>query len=360
MRCSLMLIALVGGLGAADYRASSIQAEALKTTSAWDRLRPLTDRIGARLTGSQAKKRAEAWAKSEFEKDGITVRLEPVTVAVWVRGEESARMLAPSSQPVVILGLGGTVGTPPGGITAPVVVVASSEQLSALGEDGVSGKIILYDNPFVRTGDEGHDYREAVKYRARGASDAARLGAVAALVRSVATASLRTPHTGALRYAEDAPRIPAAAVTIEDAALIHRLVDAGHEVRLHLSLGAHTEPDTQESNVVAEIRGGERPDEVVVIGAHLDSWDVGEGAIDDGSGCAMVMETMRLIASGPPPRRTVRAVLYANEENGLRGGRAYRDAHEKELPHHVAALEADSGAGRAIGLSLKAGEGGLP
>jgi Zn-dependent M28 family amino/carboxypeptidase len=259
----------------------------------------------------------------------------------------------------VILGLGGTVGTPPEGITAPVVVVGSYEELEALGRETVEGKIVLYDNPFVRTGEEMKDYGRAVKYRSGGASAAARLGAVAALVRSVATTSLRTPHTGGLRYNEEDPKIPAAAVTVEDSMLLRRLVEAGEDVRVNLFLGARTEPDRDGANVVAEIPGRERPEEIVLIGAHLDSWDVGTGAIDDGAGCIMVIETMRLIASGPPPRRTVRGVLYANEENGLRGGRAYRDAHEAELSQHVAAIESDSGGGRALGLDVTAGEGGV-
>jgi Zn-dependent M28 family amino/carboxypeptidase len=340
-------------------RASSIVAETLRFASAYERLRVLTDTIGARLAGSAAELKAIAWAKSEFEKDGLAVRLEPVMVPVWVRGEERADIVAPMTQPLVILGLGGSVGTPAGGITAPVVVVGSSEELNALGADKVRGRIVLYDNPFVRTAEEFSDYGRAVKYRGSGASDAARLGAVAALVRSVATATLRTPHTGALRYADDAPKIPAAAVTIEDAMLIHRLADSGQEIRVRLVLDDRAEPDRQGANVVAEIPGREKPEEIVLIGAHLDSWDVGTGAIDDGAGCAMVLEAMRVIAAGPAPRRTVRAVLFANEENGLRGGRAYRDAHQAELDRHVAAIEADSGAARALGLSVQAGDGGV-
>ncbi len=343
----------------ASVRARAIIAEALATHSAYRRLEPLTDMIGARLAGSPAEAAAVAWAKAAFARDGVSVHAEPVMVPVWVRGEEHAEMVAPVTRPLVMLGLGRSVGTPPQGVTAPVVVVSSLEQLAALDARRVEGKIVLYDNPFVRTGDEMHDYGVAVRCRTRGASEAARLGALGVLVRSVATASLRTPHTGALRYADDAPKIPAAAVTIEDAQLIHRLVDAGQEVVVRLTMGARTLPDREGANVVAEIRGSEHPEEVVLIGAHLDSWDVGAGAIDDGAGCAMVLETMRLIAGGPPPRRTVRAVLYANEEDGLRGGRAYRDAHLAQLGRHVAAIEADSGGSRAVGLSIKAGEGGL-
>jgi len=339
-------------------RAASILAEALKVPAAYRRLQVLTDTIGNRLAGSAAEPKAVAWAKAEFERDGLRASLEPVMVPVWVRGAESAEIVAPVSQPLVMLGLGNTVGTPAEGVTALVVVVGSFEELTALGKEKVAGKIVLFDNPFVRTGDEMHDYGEAVKFRGGGASAAARLGAVAVLVRSVATASLRTPHTGALRYAEDVPKIPGAAVTIEDSLLIRRLVDSGQQVRVRLTLGAHKDPDREGANVIAQIPGREKPDEVVLIGAHLDSWDVGAGAIDDGAGCAIVLETMRLLAGGPAPRRTVRAVLYANEENGLKGGAAYRDAHKDDLAKHVAAIEADSGAGRALGFGVKAGEGG--
>ena len=344
---------------AALSRGSSIVAETLKAPTAYARLRVLTDTIGHRLAGSPAEPKAVAWAKAEFEKDGVSVRLEPVMVPVWIRGDESAAIVAPVSQQLVILGLGGTVGTPPGGITAEVLVVSSTEELTALGVEKVRGKIVLFDHPFVRTGEEFGDYGRAVKYRGQGASDAARLGAVAALVRSVGTSSLRTPHTGAMRYADDAPKIPAAAVTIEDSLLIRRLAESGQDLMIHLTLGASTEADREGANVVAEIRGYAKPEEVVLIGAHLDSWDVGTGAIDDGAGCVMVIETMRVIAAGPPPARTVRAVLFANEENGLRGGRAYRDAHLAELDKHVAAIESDSGGARATGLSILSGEGGV-
>lgn len=341
------------------WRTRSIAAEALKSTSAYTRLERLTDTIGARLAGSEAEPRAVAWAREEFEKDGVAVRLEPVMVPVWIRGTESAAMVAPFPQPLSMLGLGGSVGTPAEGITAPVVVVSSKEELLALGEAKVRGKIVLYDHPFVRTGDEMADYGKAVTYRGSGASEAARLGAVASLIRSVGTSSLRTPHTGSLRYATDAPRIPGAALAIEDAMLLRRLSVAGHEPVVRLIMSARSDPDREGANVVAEIKGRERPEEIVVVGAHLDSWDVGTGAIDDGAGCVMVLETMRLIAGGPAPRRTVRAVLYANEENGLRGGRGYKAAHLEEMTRHVAAIEADSGAGRATGINLKAGEGGV-
>ena len=340
-------------------RAAALAAEALKSPSAYERLRVLTDTIGHRLAGSDAEPKAVAWAKSGFEKDGVRVRLEPVMVPVWKRGEATAELVAPIQRSMAVLALGGSVPTPAGGVTAPVVVVGSFEELKALGRERVAGRIVLFDNPFLRTGDDFADYGRAVKFRGDGASEAARLGALAVLVRSVATASLSTPHTGAMKYAADAPKIPAAAVTIEDASLIRRLAQPGVEVRVHLDLQCRNEPDREGANVVAEVPGRGRPEEVVLIAAHLDSWDVGQGAVDDGAGCVIVMETMRLIASGPKPRRTVRAILAANEENGLRGGRAYRDAHKLELDRHVAALEVDSGAGRPQGLSVKAGAGAL-
>jgi len=354
-----LLLATIGCGDPSAQRARAIVEEALAGDTAWERLRVLTDTIGARLAGSEAELKAIAWARAEMEKDGVAVRLEPVMVPVWRRGEERAAMVSPTSQPLAILGLGGTVGTSAEGLTAPIVVVGSFEELDALGASKVAGRIVVYDVPWVRGGEEFKEYGTVVRFRGRGASQAAKLGAVGVLVRSVATASLRSPHTGALRYAEDAPRIPAAAVSTEDAALLRRLVEAGQEVRVTMTLGATQEPDRPSSNVVGEIPGRERPDEIVLIGAHLDSWDVGTGAVDDGAGCAMVLETMRLIAKGPPPRRTVRAVLFANEENGLRGGRAYRETHELEMDRHVAALEADSGGARAVGLSGRMGEGGV-
>lgn len=333
-------------------------SEALKVPTAYRRLSGLTDTIGNRLAGSAAEPRAVAWAKAAFEANGVGVHLEPVMVPVWVRGLESAEIVSPAPQGLVMLGLGNSIGTPPGGITAAVVIAGSLDELTTLGRERVADKIVLFDNPFARTGDEMHDYGAAVKCRGGGASAAAKLGAVAVLVRSVATGTLRTPHTGALKYEEDAPKIPAAAVTIEDSLLIRRLAESGVEVRVRLVMSAHFDPDREGANVVAEIRGRKAPEEIVLIGAHLDSWDVGAGAIDDGAGCAMVLETMRLLGSGPAPRRTVRAVLYANEENGLRGGKAYRDAHKDELPRHVAAIESDSGGGRALGFGVTAGEGG--
>jgi Zn-dependent M28 family amino/carboxypeptidase len=332
-------------------------AAAAKSTRAYDTLSYLTDNIGARLSGSKGAALAVTWTTQQFKAWGIDVRNEPVKVPHWVRGVETATLVSHNDQRIVLTALGGSVATPAAGITAELVEVNNYDELKALGSK-VKGKIVVYNNPMnlemVRSGRAFDAYREAVEYRGRGASRAAEYGAVAALIRSVASASLRTPHTGAMRYDEKLPKIPAAAMTVEDSLLVHRLLAKGEKVRMHLTLTPRTLPDVQSANVVAEIRGTEKPEEIVLIGGHLDSWDLGQGAIDDGSGVVMVMETMRLIKElGLKPRRTIRCVLFMNEENGLRGGRAYFDKHKTEK--HVAAIETDAGAAAPTGFrtSLK-------
>ncbi|HYO54067.1 M20/M25/M40 family metallo-hydrolase [Archangium sp.] len=342
--------------GPSPQVAERLIGAALTEGHAWARLAELTDGIGSRLSGSEGAEAAVQWAKRSFEADGVKVWLEPVKVPRWVRGEESARVLGSErfrAHPLSILALGGSVSTPAGGLTAEVIEVRSLDEVVALG-DKVKGKIVLFN----------HAMREAMEYgkyaglRTRGTSVAAKAGAVGVLVRSLATASLRSPHTGAVRYDEGVERIPAAAVSVEDAELLHRLL-AGGPVKVELKLGCQTLPDADSFNVVAEVKGREKPQEVVLLGAHLDSWDVGTGAHDDGAGVAMVMEAARLIGKlKPAPRRTVRVVLFANEENGLRGGRAYAEAHAAELANHVAALEMDSGGFRPVGVVLRAGPGG--
>lgn len=283
-----------------------------------------------------------------MREDGLErVRLQPVMVPHWVRGEERAEMVEPGPQPLHVLGLGQSVGTPPGGITADVVVVGGFAELDSLPADRVRGRIVLYDVPFTR-------YGETVRYRAQGANRAAARGAVAALVRSVTPASLQTPHTGVMSaYVDSLPRIPAAAVTIEDATMMRRLLERGERVRVRLEMGARTLPDTLSANVIGEVRGRERPDEVVVVGGHSDSWDVGSGAVDDGGGCVISMEAVRLIrALGLRPRRTVRCVLWVNEENGARGALAYADSLGGRFSSHVAAIESDGGVERPVGFDV--------
>jgi carboxypeptidase Q len=303
----------------------------------WAKLAELTDRFGPRLSGTPALEAAIAWAVARMREEGLErVRTEPVMVPRWVRGSESLEVVRPFPRPLVMSGLGGSIGTPPDGLEADALVVDSFQDLEARSAE-VRGRIVVYNVPYTT-------YGETVQYRSSGASRAAQLGAVAALVRSVGPMGLRTPHTGALRYLDGQPHIPAAAIAAEDAESLARLQALGERITLRLRMEARTEPDVESANVVAELVGRERPEEIVVVGGHFDSWDVGTGASDDGVGCVVAWEAVRLMKTlGLRPRRTVRVVLFTNEENGLRGGLAYRDRHRDELHRHVMMLESDSG-----------------
>jgi carboxypeptidase Q len=283
-----------------------------------------------------------------MKKDGLdNVRAEKVMVPHWVRGQESLEMIAPVPQKLAMLGLGNSVATPPDGVTGDVVVVRSFDELETLGER-VRGKIVVYNAPFTT-------YGVTVRYRASGASRAARYGAVAALVRSITPVSLQTPHTGAMSYDDNLPKIPTAAITIEGAELLQRMQDRGDRVTLRLKMEAKFLPDAESANVVAELKGSEKPEEIVLVSGHFDSWDVGQGANDDGGGCIIAWEAVRLLKElGLKPRRTIRVVLWTNEENGVRGGVAYRDAHLPELSKHVLVVESDSGVDRPEGFGLAA------
>ncbi len=325
-----------------------LRTEAFRTHGAYEDLAWLCDRVGNRLSGSPQLDQAIAWAQARLKAAGlVNVHAEPVLVPHWVRGRESAELLLPTPTRLNILGLGGSVGTPEGGLTADVAVVGSFDELDKLGET-VKGKIVLFDVPYT-------GYGHTVVYRHDGAAKAARYGAVAALVRSVGPVSLDTPHTGAMDYNPAFPKIPTAAVTIEASTQMRRMQQRGERVQMKLEMGAKTLPDAPSANVVAEIRGSEKPEEVIILSGHLDSWDVGQGAQDDGAGTVIAMEAARLIQSlGLKPRRTIRVVLWTNEENGLRGGVAYRDAHRAEFKNLIAAIESDSGSERvrAFGLEL--------
>jgi carboxypeptidase Q len=304
---------------------------------AWRRLAELTDTHGNRLSGSENLERAIAWAAETMKRDGLeNVRTEPVMVPRWVRGRESAEIVSPPRHALTILGLGGSVGTPADGLEAEVVVVNSFEDLRARSAE-VKDRIVLFNAPFTTYGD-------TVTYRTGGARAAAQLGAVASLVRGVGPTGLRTPHTGSVQYGQGVPPIPAASVTAEDADRIARLRARNVPVRLRLMMEARTEPDAASANVVGELRGRERPQEIVLLGGHIDSWDVGAGASDDGVGCIVTWEAARLMAKlGIRPRRTVRIVLWTNEENGLRGANGYATKHAAQAADHVFALESDSG-----------------
>lgn len=338
-----------------------IDAALADSDHVYDRLAALTDGFGNRLSGSPALEHAIDWILDQMRRDGLdNVRGEPVMVPHWVRGQESAELVQPRAVRLHMLGLGMSVGTPARGITAPVVVVRDFDELQRRAAE-VKGKIVLYDHPFPTDVPPFQGYEQAVAYRGAGASRAARLGAVAVLIRSVETKSIQSPHTGALRYDSTVARIPAAALSIEDAEVLHRMVDRGEKVVVRLRMGAHQLPDAPSRNVVAELRGSERPDEVVVLGGHIDSWDVGEGAMDDGDGSVVAWEAVRLLKQlGLRPRRTVRVVLWTNEENGGRGGRGYRDAHRAEIGKHVLAMESDNGAFRPRGLRWTGSDAGLP
>lgn len=333
-----------------DYRATAarIIGAALTSDKAYQRLAYLTDNIGNRLSGSQNLERAIDWAVTEMKKDGLdNVHPEKVMVPYWVRGEESLELTTPVTRKLTMLGLGNSVGTTADGVTAEAVVVKNFDELEKLG-NAVRGKIVVYNPPFVT-------YGATVAYRLSGASRAARYGAVAAIVRSITPVSLNTPHTGVMRYDEAQPKIPTAAITIEAAEQLQRMYDRGDHPTLRLKMEAKFLPDAESANVVAEIKGSEKPEEIVLVSGHYDSWDVGQGAHDDGGGCIVAWHAVRLLKElGLKPRRTIRVVLYTNEENGGRGGTAYRDAHRAEIPNHVLAIESDLGTYQPVGFGLGA------
>ena len=330
------------------YRAAADRLidAAMRDSAAWNRIAELTDTFGHRLSGSVALERAIDWTLGRMRADGLeNVRGEPAMVRHWVRGAESAELVTPRRKRLAMLGLGGSVGTPAAGITAPVVVVTSFDDLAKRGAT-VRGKIVLFDVPFT-------EYEATRVYRTGGASAAAKLGAVAMLLRSVASFSINSPHTGNMRYDSTvAARIPAAAIAVEDAMLLHRMQDRGQPITVKLVMGARNLPNAPSRNVVAELRGREKPDEVVVIGGHIDSWDVGQGAMDDAGGVVAAWEAVRLMKSlGLRPRRTIRVVGWTNEENGVDGGRAYHATHAAQIDKHVFALESDNGVFRPYGIA---------
>lgn len=336
---------------AETYRpqADQLIAAALADNEGYANLAYLCDRIGNRISGSEALERAVAWSADLMRRQGLAnVTTQPVTVPRWVRGAESGAIVGPVTQPLQLLGLGMSVATPAGGLTAEVAVVGSLDQLKQMGRAGVEGKIVVLNVPY-----EG--YGKTVRARVMGASQAAALGAVGVLVRSITPLAMQAPHTGTLVYDEAQPKIPAAAISPEDAMLLARLATQGAPVRVHLDMQAHREPDAASANVIGEIVGSTYPEEVVVLGGHIDSWDVGQGAQDDGSGIMATLQAVSLIKKlGLVPRRTIRVVFWTNEENGGAGGRAYRQALGDKVQRHVAAIEMDGGAEAPIGFGYGA------
>ena len=324
--------------------ADRLIAAALSDSSAYERIAELSDRFGSRISGSPALEAAIDWILGEMKRDGLAnVHGEPVRVPHWVRGDESAELVTPRRARLHMLGLGGSVGTPPGGITAPVLVVTSFADLQRHATDA-KGKIVVYDVAYPDTLSPFGAYSTVVPYRVTGAIAAARVGAVASLIRSIASLSLQSPHTGVMIYDSTVRRIPHAALSVEDALLLHRLQDRGDQPTIHLVMQARKLPDALSRNVSAEVVGREHPEEVVVLGGHIDSWDVGEGAMDDAGGAVASWEAVRLLQRlGLHPRRTVRVVLWTGEEFGGIGGRAYRETHRADVARHVAAMESDNG-----------------
>ena len=340
-----------------------LQQEALNSDYAYKQVAHLANNIGSRLSGSAQTQRAVDYVASELKAIGCGVQLERVMVPHWVRGEETAALVQfpgqaeSTTQKIVLCALGASVATPRDGITAEVVVANNFDELKALPRDKVAGKIVLFNYPFDKQmaaeGRGNEAYGEAVVYRSDGPSAAARQGAVACLIRSVGGADYRLPHTGQTQYADDAPKIPAGAVTAEDADLIADLVRQG-PVKMKLVLTPQILPNVESANVIGDIKGSEHPEQVIIVSGHLDSWDLGTGAIDDGAGVAVSMEAANLIQKlHLKPKRTIRVIAWMNEENGSAGSKQYAKDHEKEWSNHFAAMEADGGAGHPVGINIK-------
>ena len=310
---------------------------AMNDSTAYERLAYLCDTFGPRLSGSSNLEKALDWIILEMRSDGLKMaRGERVQVPTWIRGNESLDLILPFKKSMAMLGLGGSIATPKGGIKAEVVVVNSFDELDEK-QNNVRGKIVLFNAPFTT-------YGETVQYRYKGASSAARYGALASLIRSVGSWSMNTPHTGVMTYDRDQPKIPHAAITMEDAMMLGRLQERGEKIVLHLRMEARSVADRWSRNVIAELPGSEFPEEIVVLGGHIDSWDVGQGAHDDAGGCVAAWQAVKLIKElGLQPKRTLRVVLWTNEENGGRGNKNYRDEHFDELKDHILAIESDGG-----------------
>lgn len=365
---AILVTASVAGLAAAaepattlDARVAALRDAALTGTRAFEIVRSLTVEVGPRSAGSPGDVAAVAWALRTLHAMPFDrVWSEKVTVPHWQRGAESGAILAPYPQSVVLTALGGSVATPPGGIEGEVVQVESLEALAALDPARVAGKIVFFNGRMERTRD-GSGYGVAVAPRGRGPSEVAKLGGVAMLLRSVGTKLDRLPHTGATRYAEGVARIPAAALSGPDADLLEAQMASGKPVRFRLELASQLLPEAESANVLAEVRGREEGAGIILLACHLDSWDLGHGALDDGAGCAIVIEAARRIAElEQRPRRTVRVLLAANEEFGLSGARAYAAAHQAEIADHHLAAEADLGAGKVYRFDTRVAEPALP
>jgi hypothetical protein len=332
---------------APEQIAASLAQKALHDSGAMDFVTDLTTDNGPRLDGSPAEKRAAAWAQQRLQQlgfDKVWTETFPLEHG-WARGVERGEIISPSPQPLIVTALGGSVATPPEGIEAEMALFKTFDELLAAPAGSLTGKIAVVTQRMARTQD-GSGYGFAIRIRTDGPSEAARRGAIGYLLRSLSTDNNRVPHTGVMTYAADAPRIPCAALSVPDAEQLERLAAKGGPVRVRMVLTPRDLGPVTSQNVIAEITGREKPGEIVLLGAHLDSWDLGTGALDDGAGDAIMVAAGKLIHDLPQhPKRTIRLVLYGSEETGLWGGKAYAKAHAKELGNHVIVAEPDFGQG---------------
>jgi len=341
--------------------AAALRDTALAESDAWQHAWSLTTEVGPRLAGSAGDRAAVAWALAHLAGLGFDdIRAQPVTVPSWERGRTEVRVTRPWPQPLVAVALGMSIGTPEAGIEAPVIRFESLAELQAATARQVRGKIVFIDERMERTRD-GTGYTAAVQKRVHGPSAASERGAVAVVIRSVGTSNDRIAHTGTTRFAEGVRPIPAFALAGPDADLLAAQLGSGEEVAVWLHSSARALPPARSANVIAEIRGADRPDEIVILAAHLDAWDIGPGAQDNATGVAVLLEASRLIAlMQRRPSRTLRVVLYANEEAGLEGSHAYTAATLESGQRHIVGIEADGGGGRAYVFNSGVGEAALP
>ena len=347
-----------------DYKRSpevdGLIKAALAGTQAYDNTESLTTEIGPRVGGSPEEAKAREWAVAKFKEIGLqNVRIEPFTMPYWERGIETASIVSPNPQQLYITSLGGSVATPAGGVEAELAYFPTFEDLKSAPEGGLDGKIVFISGRMKKAPD-GAGYGPANQKRREGATEAAKRGAIAVVIRSVGTDSHRFPHTGMMRYAEGVKKIPIAALSAPDADQLERTLSRGVKVSIKMEMTPSWKGETESGNVIGEIVGSEKPDEIVLVGGHLDSWDLGTGAIDDGAGIGISAGAAQvIIESGLKPKRTLRVVAFGAEEVGLLGGFAYVAQHkETDLDKHVLATESDFGAGPAyeVKSGVKSGE----
>lgn len=340
---------------------AKIRDKALQSRLAYDILESLTTEVGPRMAGTPQDQLAVDWAVAKLKILGFDkVWTEPVKFDTWIRGEETAEIISPHAQLLKITALGFSVGTPEAGIEAEIIHFGSIEELIAAPEGIANGKIVFISRKMEKFRD-GRGYGPVVKARGNGAVEAAKKGAIAIVIRSVGTDSHRLPHTGMMRYKEGVEKVPAAALSNPDADLLMRMLSRKKPVTMRLKIGSHAGPEYTSQNVIGEITGSSLPNEKVLIGGHLDSWDLGTGAVDDGAGVAITMAAAKLIGdSQHRPKRTIRVILWANEEQGLVGAKAYAKRHEQDLVNHMTGAESDFGAGKIYAFASNVAKNNLP